>query len=268
LGGLGLTLGFALGVKGFGGVLSIRASTASRELSGGFVMGLKSKREYIRRRLKPAPHTGFKEYCQLIGEVTWASNTLHGDFQAAFWQLMPGRKGLARDLWHTIKSDDGQRSLLKAAILQSDDHNTRRGKALLWALNQAGTLSGYRNDAIHTAFQAVHRGKGMTPGVWADPKRVERLNKHGYKRLFTLLRGDLAALSVYVGAIWMDMMFDERVPLPRRPRLQLPPLIQKSLPPSNNPRRGSRRQRRRQKASSGRLSKELRDALLLSAAIV
>jgi hypothetical protein len=35
---LGLALGFALGVKGLGGVLSIRARTASRELSGAFVM--------------------------------------------------------------------------------------------------------------------------------------------------------------------------------------------------------------------------------------
>jgi hypothetical protein len=36
--GLGLALAFALGVKGFGGVFSIRARTASRELSGAFVM--------------------------------------------------------------------------------------------------------------------------------------------------------------------------------------------------------------------------------------
>jgi hypothetical protein len=37
---LGLALAFALGVKGLGGVLSIRARTASRELSGAFAMAL------------------------------------------------------------------------------------------------------------------------------------------------------------------------------------------------------------------------------------
>jgi len=55
-----LAVGFALGVKGFGGVFSILARTASRELSGAFTMAMGTFRSRYRLPQK---------YCTEIGRI-------------------------------------------------------------------------------------------------------------------------------------------------------------------------------------------------------
>lgn len=271
LGDLGLGLSFALGVKGAGGIFSIFRRTSSRV--GSLVMATSP---HIRRKLSAADKAVLSEYTALAGQVVWASNAMHAKFLLVFEEVMLFdcennkriKRKVADSVWHALRSDDIQRAVLQAAVVEAMNADHTLTKSLIWAINAAGRLSEFRNDAVHTAFEFNNETKKwrMVPNKWAaQPKRVEKLNRVGYKRLFKLLLGDLVQLRVYVEAIYLKLSFSEQHPLPKRPHLRSIRLVQQTPPASNSqkrPAQGSRHrlQSFRQRASAAEMRAALRAA--------
>src|SRR5665213_454957 len=224
---------------------------------------LHPNRRYFGPHIRPA----LLKYTALVGEVTWASNNLHAEFLCILEVLIPDdkKKGgkrrvfmrnqeVAQELWHSLKSDDAQRAALRAFAKHTTFLSTPNRKSLLWAIDSAGRLSEYRNDAIHTAF--IHDDDGrkyfFTPSHAGSPKRVEKLERVGYARLFKALIGDLNQLSDYCVCIWLNSLesYGEKPsPLPRRPVLQSVLLVQKSPPVTSIPTRRRPRRKRQPQAS-------------------
>lgn len=200
---------------------------------------------YLYRKLHAKDRAVLSEYTHLAGLVIWASNALHAKFLRIFEEIMAFdcasnlliKRRMARSMWHSLRSDDIQRSVLKAAVLESmrDDHQLT--KSLIWALNSAGKLAEYRNDAVHTAFEFNNANSRWTiiPNQYAGaPHRVEKLNRVGYAKLFRLLLGDLIQLRVYIDYVRAKVGGDSELSLPRRPVLKSSLLVQRTPPRSNN----------------------------------
>ena len=146
---------------------------------------------------------------------------------------------MAQELWHSLRSDDAQRAALRAIAKHCTKLTSRQKISLLWAIDAAGQLSEYRNDAIHTAFGLYYRHPQIKKSPIqpyrgaGHPKRIEKLERVGYAKLFRALIGDLNQLSGYVLAIYLGTKeFDHPVPssLPRRPVMRSVLLVQQSPP--------------------------------------
>ena len=153
-----------------------------------------------------------REYARLVGEVTMGWNSLHANFLLLFSILLHqepskvvvhamgtsalGEGNLGPALWHSLTSDDAQRSLLIAVIrLRIADRRLREN--MLWVLDRTGRLATYRNDAAHV--YAWDQGTDRRPNVAASPlfgppKRVARLIAVGTRRLYRALGVDLRQL--------------------------------------------------------------------------
>lgn len=144
-------------------------------------------------------------------------------------------------MWHSFRSDDMQRSALRAVLLHSREMSERQRKSYLWTVDAAGRLSEYRNDAIHTAFDFTFENKKLTlkPGTAGHPKRVEKLSRVGHAKLFRFLIGDLNQLDDYALSLFEQTVARLRSaknpPLPKRPVLRSVLLVQKSPPASQRP---------------------------------
>ena len=268
---------FALGVNGLGGVLSKRSKTSSSfetrlPVMWGRALNLFSGDQHIKpRRRRWGQHVpNFAKYTTLAGQVTWASNNLHAQFFYVLCEIFPRKKyhpkgpwrpdgTTAEEIWHSLRSDDLQRTVLRAVAIHSASLTERRRRSLLWAIDAAGTLSQYRNDAIHTEF-SLDWGEGLSrtkikfvPGI-GHPKRIERLERVGFSKLFRLLIGDYNQLADYVSAIWLNSMDWEGTqspPLPKRPVLRSVLLVQKSPPTKNTPKSRSQSPKRQRRSSQG-----------------
>ena len=218
------------------------------------LVGIRSPTRHPRRRLHSRISASVKEYAQQAGLISWASNNVQMNLQAMFCTLMlPHKFETTNAMWHAIKSDDGQRSLLLAVTKGAYQPRSKFLASVIWAVDAAGKLAALRNDAIHTAttMQANRdRGWYVVPSEdWGQPARVERLNRLGHKKAFKLVFGDLNQLSEYTHFLSVKAGADPSVTLPRRPRLQAIPLLSKSPPKTSS----------RQQRTQGR--KRLRPAL-------
>ena len=138
-------------------------------------------------------------------------------------------------MWHSLRSDGIQRTILRAAAIKSPTLGERRRKSLLWCLDKAGKISEFRNDAVHTFFEygPGERGIEFEPSEWAAPLyRSEKLNRVGYKKLFRFATGDLRQLSEYAISIAGSLLDEKRGwrrhPFPKRPLLRSIQLVQQS----------------------------------------
>jgi hypothetical protein len=198
----------------------------------------------IPKDIRPA----VQRYAIQVGEVTWAWNHLHSMLHIVFANLIEDDIKTAIPIWHSQKSDDGQRSLLAATARIKLAKQQRLLKQLLWVIESAGRLAAYRNDAIHTPFMAEKirgRWKLVPEPFTGHLPRVQRLTTAGHEKLFRLLRGDLLALSSYAGRIWREIRIPGLLgPLPRKPALQSLRLVQAQKSGHNKtPRRQSRAKR-------------------------
>jgi hypothetical protein len=203
------------------------------------------KRPHAIRRIRPDVRPALTKYTSLIGEVTFAYNALHAGFFLAFTLVVdvPDSPDMSSAMWHTLRSDEAQRALLRAAASESNALG-RWKRGMMWVIDSAGRLAEYRNDAIHTIFEYGPDGKGgfaINPSDWsAPPKRFEKLERVGYRKLFKLLIGDFNALTDYLAYISGNLIvYPSGVihePLPRRPRLQSIQHVQRNPPASNSPR--------------------------------
>jgi hypothetical protein len=205
--------------------------------------------------LQPA----LNRYTSLVGEVIFTSNSLHTSLLVLLKALFPDdgirvneivgdNEEMASDIWHSLGSDASQRGLLCAIVRHSKRLSTRQRENILWAVDAAGRLAEFRNDAVHTAFELEWdelddpvRAK-FRPSEEAPPRRVQKLQRIGHEKLFKALIGDLNQLRDYITAIWIFVLFPKggRPRLPDKPVLKSALLIQKNPPnstppPSNDP---------------------------------
>jgi hypothetical protein len=232
-----LLFGSSFAACGFGGVFSIRFRTSSR--LGAPFMG---KTPYIYRRLSAKDREILSQYTHLAGLTVWASNALHAKFLLIFEDLLKDvttsrafSQKTARAMWHSLRSDDIQRAVLKALASEVMEQSHPITKSLMWALKSAGKLAEFRNDAVHTAFHfddSTGQWRMAPNQVAGAPHRVEKLNRVGYAKLFRLLLGDLIQLRVYTEHLWAKISGDGNFRMPRRPLLQSHRLVQQTPPTS------------------------------------
>jgi hypothetical protein len=211
--------------------------------AGAFVM---SRTPYALRRIPFARNRSLISYSSTVGKILFASNSLHATFAAIFSNLLAAQtkdKGAGGDIahavWHSLRSDDIQRTVLLATVDATLPQGSKQAKSLTWALKAAGQLSAYRNDAVHTPFELVlesgRAGWHLEPNNAAGlPHRVEKLNRVGHSKLFRHVLGDLVQLTIYVDGIFERMFEVEPRPLPRRPALRSIQLVQQNPPKSGS----------------------------------
>jgi hypothetical protein len=204
-----------------------------------------ANRPYARRQLAKQAQSSLRKYSTLVGEVIYASNTLGAHFHTlgAHFQLTfellfeDADEPIVGAMWHAMRNDDLQRVLIKAAASKSSKLEGHERRNLLWAIDKAGRLSEYRNDAIHTYFEYApgNREIEFYPSDWAvTPSRLEKLERVGYRKLFKCLIGDLYALGDYAIAVTDRLISRQRgyprIPFPKRPVLRAIQLVQQNPP--------------------------------------
>ena len=209
----------------------------------------------VSRSLSKEYQDAADDFAAGVGKVMWAWNYSHSAFATLFNAIVAGPHGnIGYALWHSQKSDSGQRDLLRAAADEKFSRNKLILRRIRWALNTAGQLSALRNDAAHmaTAWTVGKSPPEIVPNPTATaPVRYKRITSHeDFEKLLTHLRGDLIALAHFTFALNAIVLIpDFGYPLPRRPRLRA---IQSQTLERMTSRRGKRKARqRRQKSSPG-----------------
>jgi hypothetical protein len=179
----------------------------------------------------------------LVGQIVWASNTLHTYLHLAFlWAV--GDDDMGKALWHQQRNDGPQRELLLAALEANKTITDADRQRLIWATKKAVKLAELRNDLVHLHMAPIAASRRPTlrvtliPGWVGVPKgRLIRTSRPGWGRSLPLLRGDILALGRYVAAVWYGIASnapgEQHHPLPRRPRLRLIPEDKATKPPKN-----------------------------------
>jgi hypothetical protein len=108
-----------------------------------------------KRRSKRYSGREFRPYVMALGQLALAWNEMQEMLAVLFWTAMgmgPGAPTLA--VWHAIKSDRSQRTMLRAALGTLSERVHPRSAKLsddgAWLLNEADKLEDARNDAIHS----------------------------------------------------------------------------------------------------------------------
>jgi hypothetical protein len=141
------------GVCGFGGVLSIRRKTSSRD-TWGFSMRSISE----------------TELATMIGRITIAWN----DVQSEIFELFAAASGVERQkaamIFFSLRTDASQRDITNAAIFVAlpQGHVQYRLQKLL---ERAGKLAAERNLAIHQIWATHHPSGNMVPSPFI-PRRT------------------------------------------------------------------------------------------------
>lgn len=191
-----------------------------RVSSNGARISKPGKRFTANRTLSPLESNLVRSHGRKIGEVIHAYNAAHAALFVLFWRLAANAKyELAIDLWHTAKSDRSQRDMMEAVVRNTDNLNKTYKKALLWAIGSLNELSQFRNDAAHTDM--IWYYDRLIPGLSTRKQIRERLQDLPFEQNWRKLKGDLIALSTYLGLIEISLMCDEPWPLTKRPILQL-----------------------------------------------
>jgi hypothetical protein len=180
-----------------------------------------------------------------LGYLTWGWNVLNQDLCVFFCELMSpdGLYGKALAIWHSIKSDSGQREILMAVIAASDASDKIK-EEMKWLSNEIGTLSALRNAAIHTAFEYSAVDQSTPPTLkpdrsWGNPrnklvgKDLEQLFYEFGEYCYELSQFTRSLISIWGG-------LDD--PFPVRP--SRPPSLRTDLHGQSNPPRHPAKQRR------------------------
>ena len=200
------------------------------------------KGKKISRRIPGGASKVTKAHIISVGRVMFSANWLQGGFYQIFEALLrdvhPER---ARAIWHSHKSDAGQRDMLAALAHETlvADHPVLMG--MLWAIKQAGSLAGLRNDFAHTpmSFSNEAAGERLAPHAAEAPeRRIERVNKIAMTRAAPHVRDDFYALGNYARALaeWMKRPDQYgQPPLPRRPPLRAIVLLGDDVQKNHHP---------------------------------
>lgn len=197
-----------------------------------------------------------KAHINNVGGVMFAANWLQGGlyqiFQVLLREIHPER---TRAIWHSHKSDSGQRDMLAALAHETLVANHPILLGMLWAIQRAGKLAGLRNDFAHTpmSFSNDAAGERLAPhGTEAPERRIERVNKIAMARAASHVRDDFYALGNYARALaeWLNRPDQyEQPPLPHRPSLRALALLEGDDQKNHRPNRSKPSRQRRSSQS-------------------
>ena len=173
----------------------------------------------------------YSKFAQELGYVAWTWNALHADLCDLFWELTDiSDPKIPRAIWNSIKSDSGQREMLRAAAnTRLTDDPECLGEAL-WLLREIDQLAAFRNDAFHTLW-TVHREikadwkpedyrklAEAIPDLNRGNPRGKRLLGKPAGEIFKALCGHCMTLVQFTRSIGIRVRgWDDGEPLPERP---------------------------------------------------
>lgn len=173
----------------------------------------------------------YVKFASELGYVSWTWNALHADLCDLFWEITGiSSPDIPRAIWHSAKSDSGQREMLRAAARARLTKDSECLSELLWLLGEVDQLAAFRNDAFHTLW-TVHREivRDPTPEDYrklatAVPD-LDRGNPRGARlqgkpagEVFKALCGHCMTLVQFARALGLRVQgWDNGEPLPERP---------------------------------------------------
>lgn len=227
---------------------------------GKFVMGkaskdvgtvITAKTRFPPSRRPPRPKTQAEiSHIRHIGEVVHAWNQAHGALFHVF-SLVAAESDilLAHALWHSIKSDNGQRMMPKEVVkVKFQNPQTSFRTAIFWAVSALDALGTYRNDAAHVEIIAGH--SEIIPGMSSKHSSQDRLEKSPLSQHWQLMRGDLYAIVNYLDGIYLGLWQGFPRPLSRRPKLLFANITSDKT--QNQRRRTKKINRDKQRKASGK----------------
>lgn len=197
---------------------------------------VKPKRVSSRRVFKPSA-AARRKHATRVGDVIISWNDLQVAFLFLFAMVINNGSdvNLAVKIWMTIKSDSGQRDVLRATIEANLGHYREAQKRALWALTVADKLSAIRNDFTHVAIgynTANPKSWAAVPMALAIPRsRIERLSAADLGKIQRVLCGDLRQVTAMVTMLAYHIAVPllaqqaqkehSQQPLPKIPRLKI-----------------------------------------------
>jgi hypothetical protein len=174
-----------------------------------------------------------RQHAWHVGEIAWAWNQLHAVLFTLFWELLDSDSWeVCYAIWHSFPSDSAQRAMLKSVAVARLTPQSRGLSAVQWVIKQTDSLSGHRNDAVHSAVVYTVQA-GPPPKAILKPDEItsrkaalERLAAAPLDKTWRRLRGDLVALTDYSVRLVNTLPFlgtPEAPPWPLRPRLLVTP---------------------------------------------
>lgn len=193
-----------------------------------------------------SPLTGdYSTYAAEVGNVIWAWNHLHAALGDNFW-LLTGIEDpvYPRSIWHSFRSDSGQRNMLSALVLThlqtfaNDPEDTKKRQfhhaleELVLMLKEVDHISKFRNDVTHTLWTKEHQVEidyenYSLPKAVPDTERGDLRGKKMEKRLqgkdtklvFRTLANYSFELAQYCRFIdtWLSM-WDDSETFPDKPK--------------------------------------------------
>src|ERR1700761_6518885 len=114
-------------------------------------MALPQKR--TKRKVHPRLEPHASHYAKHVGLLSWTLNNVQVNLQAIFCDLLDrSNVEIGKAIWHAIKSDDGQRTVvMELAKVHPTISDTMRS-GIIWVADSTGKIAAFRNDAVHTPF--------------------------------------------------------------------------------------------------------------------
>ena len=186
-------------------------------------------------------------HARAVGEVLHAWNRAHAALFMVFARIATDNDfGLALALWQTKSGDRAQREMLAAVAANSLAQRKSYLNALKWALAAMKEIGDYRNDVAHS--EMVYYYTELIPGMTVREVTAERLTQRRLDKNWRAVRGDLHALTNYLGHIQFSLGMKMPRPLSRRPKLRF---VRSSSARGQETRRKAKRlARERQRQSS------------------
>jgi hypothetical protein len=142
------------------------------------------------------PENLFDAHARLIGFVTINWNDCHDLVYHIFEDTSGLGEPMARALFHTLRSDAGQRELTLAAARVALEKDETRFKSLKLIFNRIGGLAAVRNEAMHTSwgmnFLIDESGENLeVSGIGKRPRHPPTEEDDKFTERFQALRRDL-----------------------------------------------------------------------------
>ncbi len=173
-----------------------------------------------------------EKHLAYIGEVAWRWNCVCVNLMLVFSHLVdPKDYSIGRGIWLALASDKAQREVLEALAKARLKRNPRTLKNILWAIDQVGKLSGYRNAVIHAPVDAdVELGYEdivYVPEEVSHPRHFNKLGNEDLAKLHRYLIKDLLVINQYITYVFLKHLNPEWWSLPRKPIMRV--LLRKGL---------------------------------------
>jgi hypothetical protein len=190
--------------------------------------------------IKPTPvQEAFEAYTKKVGGVVYHWNYLQEKLGRLFVIVREGDKEALLAEWRALRSDAGQRCLLRKAIRDASIDRWKERPdapdALNWLLDRANEFAEHRNNAIHAPCSLYLNEEGASE-VWAANKsatphpRAKNLEKKRLVAEFSWCAACTQQLAQYAEVIGTAIAVPDQFEWPERPQLLTPEDFSGELP--------------------------------------